>query len=69
MDVLDPNCAAGDVHKDTIVVCSRRVLGGKIVREARTFETTTSGLLELSEWLASLGCTHIVMEAGVEHFE
>ena len=63
MEVLYPNCAAGDVHKDTIVVCSRRVIGGEVVREVRTFKTTTRGLLDLSEWLASLGCTHIVMEA------
>ena len=63
MDVLYPNCAGLDVHKDTVVTCSRRVIGGKIVREVRTFKTTTSDLLSLSEWLASLGCTHIVMEA------
>ena len=43
--------------------CSRRVVGGKVVREVRTFKTTTSDLLALSEWLGSLGCTHIVMEA------
>ena len=63
MDVLYPNCAGLDVHKDTVVACSRRVLEGKIVREVRTFKTTTSDLLSLSEWLASLGCAHIVMEA------
>jgi transposase len=33
------------------------------VREVRTFKTTTSDLLTLSEWLGSLGATHIVMEA------
>jgi transposase len=63
MDVLYPNCAGLDIHKDTVVACSRRVVGGKIVREVRTFKTTTSDLLSLSEWLGSLGCTHIVMEA------
>ena len=63
MEVLYPHCAGLDVHKDTAVACSRRVIGGKVVREVRTFKTTTSDLLALSEWLASLGCTHIVMEA------
>ena len=63
MDILYPNCAGLDVHKDTVVACSRRVIGGKVVREVRTFKTTTSDLLALSEWLGSLGATHIVMEA------
>ena len=63
MEVLHPNCAGLDVHKDTVVACSRRVVEGKVVREVRTFKTTTSELLVLSEWLASFGCTHIVMEA------
>src|SRR5262245_49377851 len=63
MEVLYANCAGLDVHKDTVVACSRRVIDGKVIREVRTFKTTTSDLLELSEWLATLGCTHIVMEA------
>jgi transposase len=63
MEVHFANCAGLDVHKDTVVACSRRVIDGKIVREVRTFKTTTSDLLALSEWLGTLGCTHIVMEA------
>lgn len=63
MEVLHANCAGLDVHKDTVVACSRRVIASKIVREVRTFKTMTSDLLALSEWLGSLGCTHIVMEA------
>jgi len=63
MEVLYPNCAALDVHKDTVVACSRRVVGSKVEREVRTFATTTSGLLALSEWLSSRGATHIAMEA------
>jgi transposase len=34
-----------------------------VEREVRTFPTTTSGLLALSEWLSSRGATHIAMEA------
>ena len=63
MEVLHPNCAGLDVHKETVVACSRRMTAAKVAREVRTFQTTTSGLLALSEWLASRGVTHVVMEA------
>ena len=63
MEVLHPNCAGLDVHKATVVACSRRMVAAKVEREVRTFKTTTSDLLELSAWLAERGCTHIVMEA------
>ena len=63
MDVLYANCAGLDIHKDTVVACSRRVSAGKVIRDVRTFKTTTSDLLALSDWLASQGATHIVMEA------
>ena len=63
MDVLYAHCAGLDIHKDSVVVCSRRMIDGKVMREARTFKTTTRDLLALSEWLASLGATQIVMEA------
>jgi transposase len=63
MEVLHPHCAGLDVHKDTAVVCIRHVVGGVVKREVRTFKTMTADLLTLSAWLASEGCTHIVMEA------
>ena len=63
MDVLHTHCAGLDIHKDTVVACSRRVTAGKVIREVRTFKTTTSELLALSDWLGSLGATHIAMEA------
>ena len=37
--------------------------GGKIGRECRTFETTTTGLRGLLAWLTAVGCTHVAMEA------
>jgi hypothetical protein len=55
MEVLYPNIVGLDVHKNTVVACSRRMTGSKVEREVRTFPTTTSGLLALSEWLSSLG--------------
>jgi transposase len=63
MDVLYPHCAGLDVHKDMVVACLRHTVDGTIKREVRTFKTTTAALLDLSEWLASEGCTDIVMEA------
>jgi transposase len=63
MEVLYPRCAGLDVHKATVVAAVRLVAGGKVAREVRTFATTTAGLLELAEWLAESGCTHVAMEA------
>jgi transposase len=64
MEVLYSRCAGLDVHKATVVAGVRlAALGGKVVREVRTFGTTTASLLELAEWLAAQGCTHAAMEA------
>jgi len=50
MEVIHPRCAGLDVHKETVMACVRLALGGKVTREVRTFETTTSGLLLLLAW-------------------
>jgi transposase len=63
MEVLYPRCCGLDVHKETIVACLRLVIEGKVVKETRTFATTTAALLALSEWLTTSECTHIAMEA------
>ena len=63
MEVLHPHCAGLDVHKDTVVACVRHMTNRTVKREVRTFKTTTTGLLALSEWLASEGCTQVAMEA------
>ena len=63
MEVLYPHCAGLDVHKDTVVACVRHMLNGTVKREVRTFKTTTTELLALSDWLAAEKCTHIAMEA------
>src|SRR4030081_1520926 len=62
MDILYPRCAGLDVHKDTVVACVRCV-SAPMHHETRSFATTTSGLLELAEWLGGHGCTHVAMEA------
>src|SRR2546421_1202177 len=63
MEVLYPRCAGLDVHEATVVAAVRLVAGGKVVREVRTFATTTASLLELAEWSAESGCTRVAMEA------
>jgi transposase len=63
MEVLHPRCCGLDVHKAMVVACVRLVIDGKIVKETRTFATTTAGLLALSEWLTETKCTHVAMEA------
>ena len=63
MQVLYPRCAGLDVHKDTVVASARLAAGREVVVEARSFATTTAGLLALSAWLAERGCTHVAMEA------
>ena len=63
MEVLYPHCAGLDVHKETVVACVRHMVDGTIKREVRTFDTTTTGLLALADWLASEGCTVVAMEA------
>lgn len=79
MQVLYPRCAGLDVHKD-MVMARVRCVSEPLHDETRSFETTTSALLELSDWLAEHGVTHVAMEAtGVywkpiwhlleEHFE
>lgn len=63
MEVLYRRCAGLDVHKDSVVACVRLASDGEIVRHVATFATTTSALLDLGEWLASHGVTHVAMEA------
>jgi len=63
MDVLHPRCAGLDVHKDSVVAAVRLAEPGGVRSEVRRFDTTTPGLLALSDWLAECGCTHAVMEA------
>jgi transposase len=63
MEVLHPHCAGLDVHKDSVVACVRHMTAGKVTNAVRTFKTTTSDLMALSEWLSAEGSTHVAMEA------
>jgi transposase len=63
MELLHERAAGLDVHKDSVVACVRVMSGGKVKRECRTFDTTTTGLEALRDWLTSFGCTVVAMEA------
>lgn len=63
MEVIHRLCAGMDVHKDTVVVCLRKMKGKKIEREVRSFGKTTEALLDLGDWLEEVGCKHALMES------
>jgi transposase len=63
VEVIHPRCAGLDVHQKMVVACARVMEGRSLQQEVRTFSTTTAGLLQLSDFLSSHGCTHVVMES------
>lgn len=64
-DVLRSCCAGLDIHQKVIVACVIRSIDGKKRPEKffASFDTTTRGLFELSDWLVSYDVTHISMES------
>ena len=65
MEELIERCAGIDVGQAEVVVCVRvpdRVTG-RATELVETYGTTTPDLLELHDWLAGLGVTHVVMES------
>jgi transposase len=65
MDVVHSYCAGLDVHKKTVVAAI--IVPGK--KETRTFETMTADLLALSDWLMTVGVTHVAMESTGEYWK
>ena len=65
MHVVYERCAAIDVGKDEIAVAVRMPGDGPDGRVTvkRTFKTFYGVLAEAARWLASLGVTHVAMEA------
>ena len=64
MDIIYQRVAGLDLHKETIVAAVRYIdPAGKLQTDLRTFGTMTRDLLELSDWLAAHGATHVAMEA------
>ena len=65
MQVLYQRCAGIDVHKDQITVAARLPGPGPGGRDTkvRKFAAFYGVLREMARWLASLGVTHVAMEA------
>jgi transposase len=70
MNVMHACCAGLDVHKRTVVASVIVTLTGKQpYKETRTFGTTTSELLRLSDWLHEHQITHVAMESTGEYWK
>ena len=65
MEIEHTHCAGLDVHKKTVVAAI--IVPDR--KEVRTFETMTSDLLGLSDWLLSFGVTHVAMESTGEYWK
>lgn len=65
MEVIHKRCAGLDVHEKFVTVCLR-VLDeqGHLTKEVRASSTMTADLLQLGDWLASAGVTHVAMESS-----
>jgi transposase len=71
VEVLYERCAALDVGKDEVVACTR-VPGGVGAgrrQEVRTYQTFSSSLEALADWLADQGVTQVVMEATGQYWK
>jgi transposase len=64
METIYTCCCGLDVHRKSVAACVRR-LGpdGRLHQETRTFGTMTRNILEMADWLAAEGVTHVAMEA------
>jgi hypothetical protein len=74
MQVLYPRCCALDVHKQSVVACLRLVVDGKVVKEVRTFDTTTASLMAAvgvaggeQVYTHCHGSDRCLLEAGMAH--
>jgi len=64
MRVMHCRCAGLDVHQKSITACTMiGEPGSEPQVEKRVFATTTSQLLEMSDWLKQQGVTHVAMES------
>jgi len=64
MEVVYERCCGLDIHKQLVVACL--IVpgpGGQPVKQVRSFGAMAADLLELADWLAAAGCTHVAMES------
>lgn len=70
MEIVHTHCAGLDVHKKTIVAAIIVPDGqGGLWKGVRTFDSMTSDLLALSDWLMACGVTHVAMESTGEYWK
>ena len=70
VELLVVRCAGLDVAKDEVVACVRTPDGrGGRAQEVRTFQTFTSGLEALADWLTAEGVVQVVMEATGQYWK
>lgn len=63
MDVIY-ECVCGlDVHSESVQACVRRLKGGRVEQEVRSFKTMTRDILALADWLEAEGVSHVAMES------
>lgn len=64
MEVLYERCCGLDIHKKTVVACLITPGPGRTSKKTiQTFGTMTDEILQLANWLAAAGCTHVAMES------
>jgi hypothetical protein len=64
METLYQRCCGRDIHKRTVVACLITPgPDGQPQKAVRTFGTMSDDLLQLGDWLAAAGCTHVAMES------
>jgi transposase len=70
VEVVYERCAGLDVGKDEVVACVRVPDGaGGRRQEVRTYQTFSSGLASLTEWLQGHGVTQVVLEATGQYWK
>ena len=70
MEILFGDCAGLDVHQKTVVACRMYTSpDGEVHTENRTFRTMTKDLLDLNDWLADVGITHVAMESTGDYWK
>jgi hypothetical protein len=70
VEVVYERCGGLDVAKDEVVACVRVPDGaGGRCQEVRTYQTFSSGLASLTEWLQGHGVTQVVLEATGQQLE
>ena len=63
MEAIFPRGAGLDVHKETVEATSRIWEGRRVEPQTRRWGTMTRELLQMADWMAAQGVTHVAMES------